>query len=177
MRPGFITSNQRQSSNGNSGNTWVILMKPILGCRRSAVNGRPRRGLHSHRSLLCWSSEKATRKSSIFGVESWQEECSSTRTMLRHTPLSRNVDTNLSNTHSIILIRLPLTTTSSRNSKMSSVVIILPEMIILWMLWTTFYTEEIRLLHNRWTKCVNVGRNYFENYFSKIDYLRPRTYQ
>ena len=26
----------------------------------------------------------------------------------------------------------------------------------------TFYTEGIRLLHDRWTKCVNVGGDYVE---------------
>ena len=27
----------------------------------------------------------------------------------------------------------------------------------------TFYTEGIRLLHDRWTNCVNVGGDYAEN--------------
>ena len=27
------------------------------------------------------------------------------------------------------------------------------------------YTEEILLLHDRWTKCVNVGGDYVKNYF------------
>ena len=45
-----------------------------------------------------------------------------------------------------------------------------------------FYTEGIHLLHDRWTKCVNVGGDYVENdciWFSITDsfYLRSRTYQ
>ena len=65
------------------------------------------------------------RKSSKFSVE-----CSSTRTMLHHVwpqwqwLLSRNVDSNSSNTHHILLIWLLLTTTSFQKLKMSSVVII-----------------------------------------------------
>ena len=51
-------------------------------------------------------------KSSRFDLESWQEECSFTRTVHRHTGpqwpwlLSRNMDSNLSKTHPILLIWL-----------------------------------------------------------------------
>ena len=32
----------------------------------------------------------------------------------------------------------------------------------------TFYTEGIRLLHDRWTNCVNVGGDYAENWLYLI---------
>ena len=82
----------------------------FLRCRRSAVGGLPRQGSHYHGSLLCSSFETATEEhSSRFVVESWQEECSSIRTMHRHTRpqwpwlLSRNADSNLLKTHPILL--------------------------------------------------------------------------
>ena len=90
----------------------------VLGCRRNAVGGLPRQGPHCHWSLLCLSSETASGEHKADWA--WNAECSSTRTMERHTCpqwpwlLSRNVNSNLSKTHPILLIWLPLTTTSSR---------------------------------------------------------------
>ena len=92
---------------------------------------------------------------SRFGVESWQVECSSTRTMHQLTCpqwqwlLSTNVDSNFSKTHPIFLIWLPLTTISSWKWKRSLAVIILPEMMMLWMLWTTYWGTKMALLHRR----------------------------
>ena len=44
-----------------------------------------------------------------------------------------------------------------------------------------FYTEGIRLLHDHWTKCVNVGGDYVKQitaiYFLKPPPSRPLTYQ
>lgn len=33
-----------------------------------------------------------------------------------------------------------------------------------------FYKEEICMLHNQWTKCINGGRDYFEKETCKIFY-------
>ena len=107
--------------------------------------------------------------------------------------LSRNVDSNLLKTHPILLIWLPLTTTSSQKLKRSLVVIILPDMkegnvlfndafntFFLMVIWHwnddmnavdhflmdqngIFYTEAIHLLHDRWIKYVNIRGQYVEN--------------
>ena len=82
-----------------------------------------------------------------------------------------------------------LTNTYSQKLKRSSVVIILPEMMILWMLWTTFWWTKMTPSTQKRSVCcmttglsVNVGRDYVEKLlqlFSKTDsfYLRPWTYQ
>ena len=107
----------------NALTTELHLAPHFLGCRRSAVNGPPRQWSHYHCCLLCWSSETATgenqqiwRGKMTKGVLFQQDNA------LAHMLLSRNVDSNLSNTHPILLIWLPLTTTSSRKWKRSSVV-------------------------------------------------------
>ena len=94
-------------------------------------------------------------------------QCSGT-----HVHSGHDCYSNLWKTHPI---RFPLTNTSSRKWKRSSVVIILPEMMVLWMLWTTFWetktvpsTEGICLLHDCWTNWVNVGGNYVEKWMHLI---------
>ena len=92
-----------------------------------------------------------------------------------HVHSGHDCYSNLSKTHPI-LIWFSLTNTSSWKWKRSLVVIILPEMMMLWMLWTTFwgtktvpsYTEGIGLLHDRWTKWVNVGGDYVEKWMHLI---------
>ena len=80
------------------------------------------------------------------------------------------MDSNLSKTHSILLIWLPLTTTiypkmkkefggyhfATDDDVMNAVYHFLKDQN------GAFYTEGIRLLHDRWAKCVNVGGIYVE---------------
>ena len=102
---------------------------PLQAWWWSAVGGLPRQGSHYHRSLLCWSSETlwgknqpdSAWKSEVRSVLP-QGQCSSTHVHMA----AIHVDSNLLNTHPILVIWLPLTTTSSLKLKRSSVVIILP---------------------------------------------------
>ena len=121
-----------------------VMASHFLWCRRSTVGGLPRQGSIITRAyyadLLIQLQEKIN--------QIWCGKL--TRGVLFHQKnfwhthpqwpwlLSRNVDSNLANTHPILLIWLPLNTTSSPKLKIS-VVIILPEMMMLWMLWTTFW--------------------------------------
>ena len=110
-------------------------------------------------------------------MESCQEECPSSGTVLRHTQVHsgrgcypENVDSNLSKTHPILLIWLPLNTTSSEKLKkefdghhfardddvMNAVDHVLKDQN------GAFYTEVIRLLHDRRIKSVNVGGDYVD---------------
>ena len=104
--------------------------------QKSTVGGLPRQGSYYYWSLLFWDSYR--RKSSRFGMESWQEECSSIRTM--HTS------------------KVAMDAIQKCRFQRSSVVIILPEMMMLWMLWTTFWGTKMMpstqewILHDCWTK-------------------------
>ena len=144
MRPRFFAFKESQNCDVNSQGDDLH----FLGCG-SAIGGLPIQMSQYHRGLLRWSYETATiyeKKSSRFGVESWQ------------WLLSRNVDSNLLKTHPNLLIWLPLTTTSSRKWKRSSVVIILPQMMMLWMLCTTFWDTKMAPSTQKWSVCSMTAR-------------------
>ena len=136
--------------------------------------------------LIFWDSFGT--KTSRFDRKSWKEECSSTRPVHRHT--CSTVARAAIQKWGFQLVDDPpnspdLTNTYSQKLKRSSVVIILPEMMILWMLWTTFWWTKMTPSTQKRSVCsmttglsVNVGRDYVEKLlqlFSKTDsfYLRP----
>ena len=105
-------------------------------------------------------------------VEHWLERESS-RTMLLHTCsqwpwlLSRNVDSNLSKTHSILLAPSDYYLYPQINKELGGHHFardddddMNAEDHFLRDQNDAFCTEGIRLLHDRWSKCVNVGRDY-----------------
>ena len=87
----------------------------------------------------------------------------------------------------ILLIWLPLTTSSSQKWKRSSVVIILRKIYHLMNAVDhfvryqndAFYTERVHLFHDRWTKCIKVEWDYVAKWLHLIfqNWLLLRTYQ
>ena len=114
-------------------------------------------------------------------MESWHEKCSSTRTVLRYTgPLAmaaiQKYGFQLVEDPPFLLIWLPLTTTFSWKLKkeLSGLHIARDDDVMndvdhfLRDQNGAFYKEGIRLLHDCWTKCVNVVGDYVEKWLHLV---------
>ena len=143
----------------------------FLGCR-SIVGGLPRHVSHCHRGLLCSSFETARRENQPDSA--WKADkrsalppgqCSGTHIHSDH------VESNLLKTYPILLIWLSLTKIKKElgglnfgrgDDVMNAVDHFMKDQN------GTFYTEGINLLHDRWTRCVNIGGNCVENWLHLI---------